>query len=126
MDLFLSHNPYKITTVFRIEDKNCDAAWFTDLSSVDGSSARLQMWIGEFFDKLHEAYPGKDKFYLTYKGTSADCRDVEEESALASERLGIDPILLGLSRFFLGFYFDSYGLSKSFMFRNIRKIFPVL
>ena len=90
MDLFLSHNPYKITTVFRIEDKNCDAAWFTDLSSADGSPARLQMWIGEFFDKLHEAYPGKDKFYLTYKGTSADCRDVEEEAALASERLGIE------------------------------------
>ena len=90
MDLFLSHNPYKITTVFRIDDKNCDAAWFTDLSSADGSPARLQMWIGEFFDKLHEAYPGKDKFYLTYKGTSADCRDVEEEAALASERLGIE------------------------------------
>ena len=90
MDLFLSHNPYKITTVFRIEDKNCDAAWFADLSSADGSPARLQMWIGEFFDKLHEAYPGKEKFYLTYKGTSADCRDVEEEAALSSERLGIE------------------------------------
>ena len=90
MDLFLSHNPYKITTVFRIDDKNCDSAWFTDLSIADGSPARLQMWIGEFFDKLHEAYPGKDKFYLTYKGTSADCRDVEEEAALASERLGIE------------------------------------
>lgn len=90
MDLFLSHNPYRISTVFRIDDKNCDAAWFTDLSSADGSPARLQMWIGEFFDKLHEAYPGKDKFYLTYKGTSADCRDVEEEAALASERLGIE------------------------------------
>ena len=90
MDLFLSHNPYKITTVFRIEDKNCDAAWFTDLSIADGSPARLQMWIGEFFNKLHEAYPGKEKFYLTYKGTSADCRDVEEEAALASERIGIE------------------------------------
>jgi len=90
MDLFLSHNPYRITTVFRIDDKNCDAAWFTDLSSADGSPARLQMWIGQFFDKLHEAYPGKEKFYLTYKGTSADCRDVEEEAALAAERLGIE------------------------------------
>lgn len=90
MDLYLSHNPYRITTVFRIEDKNCDAPWFLDLASADGASTRLQMWIGQFFDKLHEAYPGKEKFYLTYEGTSADCRDVEEEAALAAGRLGIE------------------------------------
>lgn len=89
MDLFLSHNPYRITTVFRIDDKNCDAPWFTELSSADGEPARLQMWIGQFFDKLHEAYPGEEKFYLAYKGTSADCHDVEEEAALAAERLGL-------------------------------------
>ena len=90
MELYLSHNPYRIATVFRIDDKNCDAPWFTELSCADGSPARLQMWIGQFFDKLHEAYPAKERFYLTYKGTSADCRDVAEEASLASKRLGIE------------------------------------
>ena len=90
MELYLSHNPYRIATVFRIDDKNCDAPWFTELSCAGGSPARLQMWIGQFFDKLHEAYPAKERFYLTYKGTSADCRDVAEEASLASKRLGIE------------------------------------
>lgn len=90
MELYLSHNPYRIETVFRIDDKNCEDPWFKELSCADGMPARLQMWIGQFFDKLHEAYPGKERFYLTYKGTSADCRDVEEEASSAAARLGVE------------------------------------
>ena len=90
MELYLSHNPYRIETVFRIDDKNCEDPWFKELSCADGMPARLQMWIGQFFDRLHEAYPGKERFYLTYNGTSADCRDVEEEALSAATRLGVE------------------------------------
>ena len=90
MKLYLSHNPYRIETVFRIDDKNCEDPWFKKLSCADGMPARLQMWIGQFFDRLHEAYPDKDRFCLTYKGTSADCCDVEEEASSAAARLGVE------------------------------------
>ena len=92
-ELFLSHNPYRIKTVFQINNTNCDAPWFAELSCPDGKPTRLQMWIGKFFDKLHEAYPTENQFNLLYKGTSADCRDVSDEAARASERLGIEIVV---------------------------------
>lgn len=90
MELYLSHNPYKITTEFRIDDKNCDAPWFTNLSCGNGEQQRLQMWIEQFFGALHAAYPRVKTFHLTYKGTTADCQDVEEEATHAAERFGIE------------------------------------
>lgn len=89
MNAHLSHNPYKIETVFRIEDKVCEAPWFGELTKQGGVPCRLQMWIGRFFDKLHENYPDEKSFRLTYKGTTADCRDVQEEADLAAKRLGM-------------------------------------
>ena len=89
MELFLSHNPYTIETFFQIDDHRCDAAWFKDLTSVGGSSARLQMWIMKFFDKLHEVYPTKERILLTFKGTPADCEDMKKEAESAEARLGI-------------------------------------
>ena len=59
--LYLSHNPYKIETVFRIDGNACEAPWFVGLTNKDGSPSRLQMWIGEFFDKFHDTYPAKEK-----------------------------------------------------------------
>ena len=93
MELFLSHNPYTIETVFLIDDRRCDAPWFVDLSSSGGIPARLQMWIMHFFDKLHETYPAKEKFYMTFKGTSADCEDIRREAESAEKRLGISVVL---------------------------------
>lgn len=90
MDLYLCHNPYIIETIFRIDDKACGERWFVDLTNGDGVPSRLQMWIGQFFDKLHEAYPGKKKLHLTYKGTSEDCRDVAEAARIAADRLGLE------------------------------------
>ena len=90
MNAHLSHNPYKIETVFRIEDKACEAPWFIELTKQGGVPSRLQMWIGCFFDKLHENYPDETTFCLTYKGTTADCRDIQEEADLAAKRLGIE------------------------------------
>ncbi len=89
MKAFLSHNPYKIETVFRIEDRTCEAPWFVELTSRDGAPSRLQMWIGRFFDSLSAAYPGEKTFHLTYQGTTADCHDVEDEAACAAKRLGV-------------------------------------
>ena len=89
MELKLSHNPYTIETVFLIDDKRCEAPWFVDLTSNGGSPARLQMWIMHFFDKLHETYPKKEKFYMIFKGTSADCEDIKKEKESAETRLGI-------------------------------------
>ena len=93
MELFLSHNPYTIETVFLIDDRRCDAPWFIDLTSSGGIPARLQMWIMHFFDKLHETYPAKEKFYMTFKGTSADCEDIKREAESAETRLGISVVL---------------------------------
>ena len=90
MELFLSHNPYKITTIFQIDGKNCKDPWFIDLSSQDGIPSRLQMWLGRFFDELHRVYFDVEKIQLRYKGTTADCHDVQDEAALASTRLGIE------------------------------------
>lgn len=93
MELFLSHNPYTIETVFLIDDRRCDAPWFVDLTSSGGIPARLQMWVMHFFDKLHETYPAKEKFYMTFKGTSADCEDIRKEAASAEARLDISVVL---------------------------------
>lgn len=89
MELFLSHNPYTIETIFLIDNKRCNDTWFQNVTMSGGVSMRLQMWITPFFDKLHEIYPSKDKFYLTFKGTSADCDDICEESHRAEQRLGL-------------------------------------
>lgn len=90
MNAHLSHNPYKIETVFRIKDKVCEAPWFVELTNQGGVPCRIQMWIGRFFDKLHENYPDEKSLRLTYKGTTADCRDIQEEADLAAKRLGIE------------------------------------
>ena len=66
MELYLSHNPYTIETYFSIDGDKCNAAWFTNLTQANGMSSRLQMWIMRFFDELHNAYPTKEKFYLTF------------------------------------------------------------
>ena len=89
MELFLSHNPYTIETIFMVDEKKCDAEWFKTLTTSNGTQSRLQMWIMHFFDKLHDAYPAKEKFYLTFKGTSADCDDIQKEAESAAARLGI-------------------------------------
>lgn len=89
MDLFLTHNPYTIETTFLIDDERCNAVWFHNLTMSGSVSRRLQMWIAPFFDKLHEEYPAKEKFYLTFKGTSTDCDDMVEEAHRAELRLGI-------------------------------------
>ena len=89
MDIFLSHNPYTIQTFLSINGKQCDDVWFTDLSTSGEAPARLQMWIMHFFDKLHNAYPEEKIVYMKYKGTNADCQDIETEAQEAEKRLGI-------------------------------------
>lgn len=93
MELYLSHNPYTIETYFSIDGDKCNAAWFTNLTQANGMSSRLQMWIMRFFDELHNAYPTKEKFYLTFKGTSTDCQDIKEEAKSAESRLGIQLVV---------------------------------
>lgn len=93
MELFLSHNPYTIETVFLIDEHRCEEPWFADLTSSGGIPVRLQMWIMHFFDKLHETYPAKEQFYMTFKGTSADCEDIRREAESAKTRLGVSIVL---------------------------------
>lgn len=88
MNLFLSHNPYKIETNCKIDDKLCDAPWFKLLTENRGVPLRLQMWIRQFFDELRNAYPSVTDFYIKFVGTPEDGEDVLLEASKAEERLG--------------------------------------
>jgi predicted transposase YbfD/YdcC len=88
MNLFLSHNPYKIETVCKIDDKLCDAPWFKQLTENRGVPLRLQMWITQFFGELRKTFPSVTDFYIKFVGTANDGEDVYHEACQAEERLG--------------------------------------
>ncbi len=89
MKVFLMHNPYKIETVFRTEEKVSNATWFSRLTQEGKNQKRLQMWITPFFDELKKAYPKINEFIIKFVGLKTDCDDVENEAKLAEKRLGI-------------------------------------
>lgn len=89
MNLFLSHNPYKIETICKIDDKLCDSPWFRGLTENRGVPLRLQMWIRPFFEELKKAFPSVADFYINFVGTPNDGEDVYHEACQAEDRLGV-------------------------------------
>ena len=80
-NVFISHNPFKVETVFKINDNPLSSSF-----AEQNRSRRLQLWIEYLFDELYNFTGGNTYFNLEFQGVEADWLDVQEAAKFANEK----------------------------------------
>ncbi len=89
--IYIEHNPFTVDTIFKVNDEAiAENSPFAQYKSV-----RLQEWIDRLGEIIYEAL-NETQISITFKGTEADCQDMEiavDEANQQGMQLSIDTIL---------------------------------
>ncbi|MBN6071298.1 dynamin family protein [Aggregatibacter actinomycetemcomitans] len=83
-NIFISHNPFTVETVFKINDNLVQSAF-----AEQNRTRRLQLWVEHLFDELYNFTGGNTHFHLEFQGVEADWLDIQEAAKAANERMTI-------------------------------------
>ena len=80
-NVFISHNPFTVETVFEINGTPVQSAFVEQ-----NRTRRLQLWIEYLFDELYNFTGGNTHFNLEFQGVEADWLDIQEAAKIANEK----------------------------------------
>lgn len=80
-NVFISHNPFTVETVFEINGTPVQSAF-----AEQNRTRRLQLWIEYLFDELYNFTGGNTHFNLEFQGVEADWLDIQEAAKIANEK----------------------------------------
>ncbi|PMH44657.1 50S ribosome-binding GTPase [Vibrio sp. 10N.286.49.B3] len=78
--IYIEHNPFEITTLFRINDMEPSQS----SSLVSYANKRLQLWVENIFFDLKEQFNGDASFAVEFTGLETDFNDISEAAEQAS------------------------------------------